>query len=209
MVSAEFDDADLEGVLAQIDVDNEIANPQLNGGEPKAKAKKSRAKDSKPKREAPKMIRAPDGSSFGTCEGCGKRCPAAMLTQYGGYGHECEEVDPTIKLKELAAKEKAKKEAAKDRFEAAKAAAKRELAGREVRERSALRAAPAAPVSSARVSACAALRAPAACPRRVTKPRFMFASHVLSTHLPPARARAAVQAQVSVSALLRRPPPGD
>ncbi|KAG8465417.1 hypothetical protein KFE25_002724 [Diacronema lutheri] len=127
----EFDDADLDGVLAAIDVDNEIANPQLDGGDVKSKSKKSRAKDAKPKREPPKMIRAPDGSSFGTCEACGKRCAAAMLTQYGGFGHECEEVDPTIKLKELAAKERARKDAAKDKFDAAKAAARRELAARE------------------------------------------------------------------------------
>ncbi|KAJ1620703.1 hypothetical protein T492DRAFT_1150072 [Pavlovales sp. CCMP2436] len=121
------DDDDLDGVLAGIDVENEIANPQVGGV---AKKKKSKSKAA-PKKEPTKMIRAPDGSSFGKCDSCGKNIAAAMLKQYGGYGHECEDIDPTIALKELAAREKSKKQAAADRFEAAKIAAKRELADRE------------------------------------------------------------------------------
>lgn len=194
----EFDDADLDGVLAAIDVDNEIANPQLDGGDVKSKSKKSRAKDAKPKREPPKMIRAPDGSSFGTCEACGKRCAAAMLTQYGGFGHECEEVDPTIKLKELAAKERARKDAAKDKFDAAKAAARRELAAREVRRVRLGAAALYEHDAAARLqrvrNARERRRAPRVAPTSGRAPRR-----------PPraAGARAAVQAQIVLPALLR------
>lgn len=119
-------DPDLDDVLATVDVQALIERgSHVDNKQPKKSGKrKSKGSSSAAASKRPAAIRGPDGSAYANCATCDKRFPAALLPELGGHGHECGEVDPLVKLKQIHEKKLAREAAMKDKFEASKQAAR-------------------------------------------------------------------------------------